>query len=467
MNVHELIANGGGDRIGGSSYRYKYKGTSILVDFGAIQDEAKSIKYLDVPVEPIELLFLGHDHIDHCGGLPIFAREHPETKIYMTKTCRDGMELQLYDSVKISLEQYKNGVLSNQNPKPPLFEHDEVRDLIARVRIVRTENWFEPIPGFKVSFRSAGHKLGAAIILIVFPDGTRVMHACDYCLNDQALVRGAKDPKDFLEADLMLTESTYGARELPERAEEEARLVNLVTMIIGRGGKVVIPHFSSTGLHVALPLARAGLPTLIDGMLRDFSKIYRLAELWTDNDIPFRLEDYPTFDRVDGVKFGQQDSAYRKMLIQSESSFVVVSSSGMLQGGPAVGYVEELVGDPKNAIIIPGYQAPETQGRKLLQLGKGEPITFHHEQIRKRRDGSEYLDSFNVTREVLCDVIQLHLSGHSGGNRMAEWIAQINPKRVVTVHGDPEGHQGLADRIHGLKSSIDVVSARNGEAISF
>ncbi len=463
MKKWTFVAYGGGDCIGGS--HYTHNGT-IGIDYGAIQSE-KNIKYLETSKDELPLFVLSHDHLDHCGGMPLYAREHPESRVLMTETAFEGMQLQLRDSIKISSLRAEIDALRGLKPEPPAFDYQDIDNLALRAEFILDTSWFEPLPGHMMSFRSAGHKPGAAMFLIVFPDGTRVVHACDISLDEQALVRGAGIPKDFLNPDVLVVECTYGNREIPNRSMEEKRLVDTVRNVLARGGKIIIPHFASTLANIALPLAKAGFFTNIDGMGRSFTRLYADRTPWCEEDKPFRMEDFGSLFLVGGDS-PRDAQFYREELVYQAAPAVIVSSSGMLEAGPSVFYVEELIGDSRNAIIIPGYQASKTQGRKLLQLEKGEQISFSHQVVKRGYRGrGRRLKEWTENRRIRADVLPFKLSGHSDGNKVARWICQLNPRRVVTVHGEPESHEGLRQRVRRLNKNIEVISSRNGEILEF
>ena len=464
---HTFTAHSGGDEVGRSCYEHD---DVIVVDYGGLQKEGEGRrpKCAPMPLGNKKVFVVGHCHWDHCFGAPAFAREHPESMILMTQPTRDGMEIQLRNSLKLEEEYRKEEALEGRNPPPPFFTEDDINNLLKRAdsMLVRDERWFEPIPGYKMSFRSGGHISGDAMILIEYPDGTPVMHACDYCLQDQWFVRGAKAPNDF-HPKVLVTECTNGAIELPDQKEERARFREAALRVIGRGGKIVVPVFSATGLDKAVELESAGVLTFLDGMARDFSRLLRLLEPWSKNDIAFRPENHPGLWLVDGEKFGERDSAYRRTMMESEAAFAVAAPSGMATGGTVIGHFEALLEDPKNAVMLTGYQAPETGGKKIAQLGKGGEISFPHKRIRRRADGS-FMESWIETRKINCEVYTFRISGHSGGDLCARWIAkEICPELVLTVHGDPDAHAGLADRIRHLNSRIRCKSVRNGETIEF
>src|SRR3989344_1503648 len=196
----QFTALSGGSNIGRSCYDYG----DFCIDFGATQGDGKNLLYPPMPLEPKELMLISHDHLDHCGGMAIFAREHPETKIVTTEMTMEGMALQLYDSLKIALQRQKIDELRGLKVRTLDFDERYIENLLDRVECVPDEDFYELIPGYHVSFRSAGHKPGAAIILIMTPDYKRIIHACDYSVQDQALVYGVRVPEDFKNLDLLV-----------------------------------------------------------------------------------------------------------------------------------------------------------------------------------------------------------------------------------------------------------------------
>lgn len=460
---HTFTAVGGGSRVGQSCYRHDEK---ILIDYGGMHRDGRPT-CAPMPRGEILVVIASHLHWDHIYGMPALAREHPESLFLMTKMTRDGMEIQLRGSLKLEEEARTIELIENGNPLAPFFTEEDIKNLLDRVNIIENEEWFEPIPGYKVSFRSGGHVNGDSMVLMEYPDGTPVMHACDYCLQDQWTVRGAKTPKGF-RPKVLVTECTNGATELPNQEEERARFGTAARSVIDRGGKIVVPVFSATGLDKALELESAGILTFLDGSARDFSRLARLMEPWSPNDIVFRSDDHPGLWLLDAEKFGERDSIYRRRIIESEASFAIAAPSGMATGGPVIGYLEALLDNPRNAVMLTGYQADGTEGKEIAQLGKGGNITFRHERIRKRADGSRFVERREKDCPINCEVYTFRISGHSGGDKCAWWIAEeLRPELVLTVHGDPEAHAGLADRIHRLNSRIECKSAHNGETIEF
>lgn len=461
----DLIAvYGGGDRVGGSCIVYNHE---LMVDYGAIQNEGKQVKLpcLDSEViKDLKVFILSHGHLDHLFGAPVIARENPNVVFVMTHITRDCVEAQLRDSINIALKNRRFAALEGRGLEPMLFDSADVDNFLSRIRCIEDEDWFTmpELPGYRFSLRSAGHMPGAAIICMITPHGKKIIHACDYCVNDQALIKGAKVPADFLAPDMLITESTYGDRELPDRVREEERLIEIVKNTLWNNGNVLLPLYSTTALNAMLPLARAGVPAFLDGMARQYWSIFRNARKWSSNDVAIENEVYEYLECIDGGD-PSGDHDFREWLMTNFRPFCVGSPSGRLDGGLAPAYAEVFVEDERNTIILCGYQGdPDSRGNQLLRLAKGEEITFKHDYISRGKVVQK-----STTCKIYCKVEQLRLSGHSDGDHMADWICQINPQTVITVHGDTSAHNGLAKRINKRNAGIRVESGYNGREVIF
>ncbi|MBI2023070.1 MBL fold metallo-hydrolase [Candidatus Giovannonibacteria bacterium] len=456
--MKKLTFDGKGE-IGGSNYCYN--GT-IGVDHGAIQGKKKISYPAPNGVSPL-VVIASHSHIDHIGGFACLAKHRPEAKFFMTQTTLDGMILLLNDSLKIARSQAEFNSLKGLPSEPPAFEEEDISHVESQTEIIKNIGWFEPVKGYHLSLRSAGHMRGASIELMVTPDGTRVVHAADISVEERALVRGAAVPKDFLNPDVLVIESTYGSKELPDLKGEKDKLISVTKETLKKGGSVLVGHFASMLDNIVIPLAEAKIQVYVDGMGRQFLRIYAAAKNWCPEDRPFSLSGY------DNVHFIDPDrgtaTAQRKKLLSGKLKGAIVCPSGMYEGGHSVTYIKQLMESRKNTIIMPGFQADETQGREIQEAESGDLIDFKCERVMKINEKKEAKE-WHEYRRLNAPVVQIKYSGHSGGDKMAKWVAELNPKKVVTVHGDPEGHEGLKDRIHRLNRNIDVVRA-TGETIKF
>lgn len=436
----------GGVPIGGSHYLIEIEDKRIAIDYGAVQKDGK---VFPPPIAQgrIDALLLTHGHLDHVGMLPLFTREHPDTPVYSTKVTWRFARMLLRDSYRITLHKMERG-----EKVEIYFSASDIKKAISpkRFKLIHHSDWFSPWPGWKVRFRSSGHINGAASIDIISPRGFRVIHSGDISFHDQPTIKGAKIADDFKSPEVLITEGTYGDRDLPSRANEEQRFVDRVVEILGQGGKVLIPSFSITGPNIGIilanGLAKAGVdvPVHLDGMIRTAAGIINDSNEWSPNDnglvFPSNLIAVP--------EEPEKTYAYRQDLLDGGPA-VIVSSHGMLEGGIAMFYLPHILADYKNAVLIPGYQAEGTGGRRLLELERG-----HHFQINRQQI------------PIYCDVERFQLSSHASGRDLSEWIYKIQPWQVIVTHATKAAFEGLKQKIKERHPSIRVSGGFNGEDIS-
>lgn len=435
----------GGIPIGGSHYLIELEDRRIVIDCGAVQTGGK---VLPPPIAQghIDAIFLTHGHLDHVGMLPVFSREHPDTPIYGTKVTWRFARMLLWDSFRVALHKMERG----EKVESYFSAADIGKSLsLERFKLVHKPEWFSPWPGWKIRFWPAGHINGAASIHIISPKGFRIIHSGDISFHDQPTIKGAEIANDIKSPELLVTEGTYGDRSLPNRAEEEQRFVNRVAEIIGRGGKVLIPSFSITGPNIGVilanGLAEAGVdtPVHLDGMIRTAADIINGSNEWSPNDnglvFPKNLVAVP--------EDHDEAHAYRQEILEGGPA-VVVSSHGMLEGGLAMFYLPHILSDYKNAVLLPGYQAEGTGGRRLLELERG-----HHFQVNRKQV------------PIYCDVERFHLSSHASGHDISQWIYQVQPWNVIVTHAANSAALGLKNKIKERHPIIQVHGGFNGEEI--
>ena len=442
MNFRALS---GGVPIGGSHYLIELEGKRIAIDCGAVQ---RGGKVLPPPIAKgrIDALFVTHGHFDHVGMLPLFVKEHPDTPVYGTKVTWRFTRMLLWDSYWVTLKKLERG----EKVETYFSATDIERALnLKRFNLVREPEWFSPWPGWKIRFWPAGHINGAASIHIVSPKGLRIVHSGDISFKNLPTIKGAEVINDIFSPEILITEGTYGDRNLPNRVEEEWRFVNRVIGILKGGGKVLVPSFSITGPNIGIilanGLAKAGIdiPVHLDGMVRTAAGIISGSSEWSSNDngliFPKNLIAVP--------EEREEAYAYRQKLIEGGPA-VIVSSHGMFEGGLVMFYAPHILPDYKSAVLIPGYQAEGTGGRKLLELERG--------------------DLFGIGRmqyPIYCDVKRFQLSSHASGNELAGWISEIQPWHVIVIHAAQSAAQGLEKKIKERHPSIRVSGGFNGENI--
>jgi len=390
-----------------------------------------------------------HAHIDHTGALPLASEMFPAASIYCTETTLLLTRLLLADSVRVMEAEHLA-----QEGETPLYTAEVVERTLARVRPVE---WAQPIaplddPAITVRFLHAGHIAGAAMLLIDTPAG-RVLHLGDYSVTAQRTLHGL-DVLGLPQADAVISEGTYGDAIHANRKEQERALVATVARVVGRGGRALLPAFAvGRAQEVALILraARATgelppVPIHLDGMVRGVCDLYQ-AQV---HDLNPRLQNYvrnarrPLFAdpslAVYAVTAGR-----RRQLLNDPGAAVVISSSGMMTGGPAPLYARALAVDEKSAIVFSGYQDDESPGAALLRARQGTTVTLGKEELT-----------------LSCAVERYSLSAHADAGQIEVAVTRARPRVTVLVHGEPDTLRALARRLARYHPHVAV----NGEAVT-
>ena len=429
MQVHFL---GGADEVGASSLLVDFSGGRILVDAGIrmggrVGDRLPHFALLDEVGRP-DAVVVTHAHLDHSGVLPMVHATMPKTPVITTKATASLLRILLLDAIKVMEIQ------GAREEEIPLYPKQAVEALLARIR---TANFYEPIMvangKARLTFFPAGHVLGAASVGIETDEGS-VLVTGDVSITDQHTVPGM--PKPDFQPDLLITESTYGARLHASRRAEESRLVEGISEVLESGGKVLVPAFALGRAQEVLLILRRALAKLppeaniyVDGMVRYVNRVY---ELHPDFLTP-RLREKATkgkrlFHDSQGRVRDVSSPEMRQAVLEGGPS-VIVSSSGMLSGGPSAWYASRLAENSKALIAITGYQDEEAPGRKLQDLASGLSSQI-------------VLEGSPVT--VRCKVATYGLSAHADAQELAGLASALRPGGIALVHGDREARLGLA-----------------------
>lgn len=449
----ELIFCGGAAEVGASCYLLRIDNKNILLDAGVRMDSSKdSLPDLRVIQEKggVDAVFVTHAHLDHTGALPVISREYPHAPIYMTHATKDLVRILLYDSLK---------VMEQQEGEIPIYAEVHVKQMMDRILCFSPEYAIQPFKDaeLKVTFYHAGHIVGASCIYIQGKEGS-VFYSGDISLVNQYTVSGASIPK--LRPDVAILEGTYGDKLHANRQMEEERLIQMVGEVIDRGGKVLIPAFAiGRAQEVILMLKRAmnrgKLPrfkVFVDGMVREVCRMYRLNPNYLRSSLAKRVwKDKEVFfdDWIQPVA----DPREREVIAGLSEPCCIISSSGMLTGGPSQWYAEKLVGDDKNSIAITGYQDEEAPGRQLLDLVNA-PCEERFLALGERQI------------PVKCQVDRYNLSAHADKTELIGLVHALSPRQIFLVHGQEEVIQHLGQEIQADFWGR-VYVPRNGEAYDF
>lgn len=419
MNLHFL---GGAMEIGGSCIYIKISGKRILLDCGIRQSASKDpIPDFRTIQEQggLDAIIISHAHMDHIGTLPMISKAYPNARIYMTAMTADLTRVLLYDSLKIM--NYKEDEI-------PHYSEQDVLAMLGRIFPVGFQTPFPVFEDFTLTFYPAGHIAGAACVYLVTGEGS-LFYSGDFSAFSQRTIEGIRIPK--LRPDVSIVETTYGNRLHANRLVEEKRLVELVRECILEQKKVLIPAFALGRAQEVLLILRAAIqnqeipavPLYVDGMVRDINTMYTRNPTYLRNNLAKRIlkgnEPFYTKE-IQAVAPMQK----REELISGNGPAILLSSSGMLTGGPSTLYAAKLAPSENACIIITGYQDEESPGRQLLNL---------LENLEDRT-----LSINGVTVPVKCRIEQVGLSAHGDKSEIMSLLERLSSRHVFLVHGNQE-----------------------------
>lgn len=411
----------------------------ILLDCGLFQGKRAEAwrRNSEFPFNPsdIDMVVLSHAHIDHCGNLPHLVRRGFHGPIYATPATRDLIAVMLADSAKIQAEDA--GHLNrhrrpHEPPITPLYDQRDVRNTMQCTRTVPYETMHDLGDGMHVRFLDAGHLLGSAIVHLTFDSGKSITFTGDLGRKAIPILR---DPSPLPPANLIISESTYGGRSHPGIELLAGDLGDAVKRTVERGGRILIPAFSlgrtQTIVFFLHQLMSKGaipsLPIFVDSPLAAAAtEVFHMHPECFDEETSQLLIDEPDV-------FGEKRVRYLRTVDESKSlnahstPCIIIAASGMCEAGRILHHLKRDIEDARNTILIIGYQAPETLGRRLVEK---KPIVRIHGEEKKLRAEVAVMNGF---------------SGHAGRDDL---LAALTPLAATTrklrlVHGEPEQAEAL------------------------
>lgn len=443
---------GGAAEVGASCIILNIDGKNLLLDCGIRMGTGEVLPDMSIIQQKggVDAILVSHAHMDHSGGLPVISREYPNAVIYMTHATKDLIRVLLYDSLRI---------MESREAEIPIFAEVHVRTMLERIVCFSPGFTFRPFDGnIKVTFYNAGHVAGSSGIYITGDEGA-FFYSGDFSVTSQKTVTGASFPK--LRPDVAILESTYGDRLHSDRDIEEQKLVEKVKEIISAGNKILIPAFAlGRAQEVILILKKAinkgQLPDFkiyIDGMVKDICRVYKLNPNYLKSDLAkkiFRGIDIFYDDNIVAVT-GRQEQ--REEIISKNEPCCIISSSGMLNGGPSQWYLEKLAPHEGNFIAITGYQDEESPGKHLLDLLDTE-------------EGDRFLRLGERTVSVKCGVGKYGLSAHADKTQIISLAHTLGAKQLFFVHGNSDTVASLATEVQ-KEYRGKVYSPGNGDEYDF
>ncbi len=426
---------GAAGTVTGSRYLVESGGQRILVDCGLFQGFKllRERNRAEFPVRPdsIHTVLLTHAHLDHSGYIPVLVRNGFRGKVICTPATLDLCKLLLPDSGHLLEEEAKysrkKGFSKHSDPAP-LYTAADAEAALGRFLAQDFDTAFQVGEGIRATFLHAGHLLGAAQIRLEL-DGIILHFSGDLGRAQDPMLR---PPQPLQEADVLVCESTYGNRS-HAKVDAEAELAPVIRRVAERGGVVIIPAFAvgraqGVMLHLARLRQRGEIPAI---------PVYLNSPMAVN-----ATEIYHRYHQEHHVTDAECNAMYElaamvrsveesKALNLRKGPMIIISASGMLTGGRVLHHLVAFGSDPRNAILLSGYQAGGTRGASLA-------------------NGADHLRIFGQDVPIRAEVVAMQsFSGHADADEELAWMGGATRKPQVTyvTHGDPDASDTLRTRI--------------------
>lgn len=464
----EIEFIGAAQTVTGSMHLVRTKHATVLLDCGLYQGRRREAyernANLPVPVDELSAVVLSHAHIDHSGAIPMLAKKGYDRPIYATPATRDLCTVMLRDAAAIQDSDAR--FLNKENRKEgrdetvtPLYDDEDVVDAISRFISVPYRTRVPIARGVHLTFHDAGHVLGSAVTVLDLDEGgrhVRLAFTGDLGRRDRPILHDPEVPEG---AEVLITESTYGDRLHDGVEKMDDDLASVVNRTFERGGKVLIPSFAlerAQEVVFALKKLRKAkrippIPVFVDSPLTvRITDVFKLHPDCYDTEARALLRGRDSPFEFDDLRYVEDVEDSKEVALRPEPA-IVISASGMCEAGRILHHLKAGIEDERNTVLIVGYQAQHTLGRRLVE-----------QRARVR--------IFGVERERRAEVVVLN--GFSAHADQADLIEYANAcrergplRRVVLVHGDPKPQRRLAELL-GENGHRDVTAPAPGDRLT-
>ena len=440
----------------GSQHMVRVNGKTILLDCGLYQGKRSDAyeRNLNLPYDAskVDMMILSHAHIDHSGNIPNLVKSGFKGDIICTHATRDLCAIMLRDSAKIqeSDAKYANKKRRRRGQPPiePIYTDEDARKALNYFMSCGYDRSRQIAPGVWLTFVDAGHIIGSAMVILDIEDhetkqDVRLVFSGDIGRPNRPILR---DPTFIDEADILLMESTYGNREHKIDAISDNELRDVIVGAIKKGGKVIVPAFSvGRTQELVYRMHRLihadeipyDLPIFVDSPLAiNATSVYQThpeaydAELSQFLELDSEHKDAFGFGRVKYTRSVDESKAINELA----GPAVIISASGMAEAGRILHHLKNNVEDPRNTILIVGWTAPHTLGRRIAE---------------KKPEIKIFGEPYHLNASV---ATINGFSAHADRSELIDWVTHFKkrPKHTYIVHGDEEVSLEFADTLRGL-----------------
>ena len=442
----------------GSMHLVEANGKKILLDCGLYQGHRKEAfeKNRNLPIDPktIDCVVLSHAHIDHSGNLPQLARQGFRGRVFARHATMELCNVMLRDSCFLQKRdlEYVNKRRRRDGKKlfEPLYDEKDVELLMQLFTPVHMHEPREIAPGITLEFFNAGHILGSALVQLDIKSDRgrnhRLLFSGDLGQPNQPILRHFEYPSG---ADILLIESTYADRLHPPADDVEASLEELLKYVDRRNSKLLIPAFSvgrtQQIIYYLNRLAAKGKVPREFKVYIDSPLSQKATRIYADHREVYNKE------ARDMIAAGKDPLTYPGMVFvgtpeesmalnDAPGPMIIIAASGMCEGGRVVHHLKNCVQNPDNVVLIVGYQAENTLGRRVVE--KRNPLKILGEEVELK---------------ARVEVINA-LSAHADRNGLLGWLDEIkdNVRHAFAVHGEPEKVSAMAELLkeHGIANAV-------------
>lgn len=409
---------GGASEVTGSNILVETNGKKILLDCGLFQGfrlaDEKNFEDFAYDPKSIDVVVIGHAHLDHVGRLPKLVKYGFSGSIVATEPTQEITKLVLLDNAKLMHEEAK------RNHHPLLYAHEDVDKVLEQFEPIGYNQKLEVSPGVFITLKNAGHILGSSTITLE-AEGKTLVYTSDLGNRDCELL---DDPEIIENADYLICESTYGGRIHEDPAKREEKLAEIIDKTIAQGGVLMIPAFAIERtqelLHDIEHFCEKGncvIPRFyLDSPLADkVTGVFERYQNFLARDLKKENLDIFALHRVK-ITSSVEES---KEIDETHGPKIIIAGSGMMNGGRILFHMQKYAGDPKNALLFVGFQSEGTLGRRIF-------------------DGERDIKIFGEKHTVQAQVYAIgSYSAHADSVQLTDWISNIQGlKRVFLFHGE-------------------------------